>query len=396
MPRSGPAPARREALPHARPRRAARQGPRPLAFPHPIPGQWIRPLRTLADQRSAFCLSSLCCVQARRRRRDRVVLKEPGGPASVLCCDDRHFAQDSQRTQRDILEIADRCRDHIENAGHDSPGDCTQCIQPNPFRTSLTNTWRTCYEINPTTATFDGVHVHDDLLEDFSRSAIDAQVSALGGFARRLAAIDPMRLTDDRTARASGPRGRVSGPVSSSSKQCGRWERSPQLFADTLATSLAGPGPLRLRAARRARASCPLEATASAAPDAGGARQHQGSARHFRQSRAREPARHASLHSRRSPAGLCRSWRPASARRSRRRGDRSLDLDWRPTSSSSRPTSPLATKGSFRLGREQFEQKFPLDEGLHVRRRSPAGDRDARAQGDAGRIPSRRVAGQRR
>ena len=47
----------------------------------------------------------------------------------------------------------------------------------------------------PTTATFDGVHVHDDLLEDFSRPAIDAQVRTLGGFARRLAAIDPARLT---------------------------------------------------------------------------------------------------------------------------------------------------------------------------------------------------------
>ena len=39
------------------------------------------------------------------------------------------------------------------------------------------------YEINPTTATFDGVHVHDDLLEDFGRQAVDAQVRTLGGFA---------------------------------------------------------------------------------------------------------------------------------------------------------------------------------------------------------------------
>jgi uncharacterized protein (DUF885 family) len=52
------------------------------------------------------------------------------------------------------------------------------------------------YEVHPTTATFDGVHVHDDLLEDFGRQAIDAQIRDLGGFARRLAAIDPQRLTD--------------------------------------------------------------------------------------------------------------------------------------------------------------------------------------------------------
>ena len=49
------------------------------------------------------------------------------------------------------------------------------------------------HETHPTNATFDGVHLHDDLLEDFSRAAIDAQVRDLGGFARRLAAIDPTR-----------------------------------------------------------------------------------------------------------------------------------------------------------------------------------------------------------
>jgi len=52
------------------------------------------------------------------------------------------------------------------------------------------------YEVHPTTATFDGVHLHDDLLEDWSRQAIESQIRDLGGFARRLAAIDPARLTD--------------------------------------------------------------------------------------------------------------------------------------------------------------------------------------------------------
>ena len=95
------------------------------------------------------------------------------------------------------------------------------------------------YEINPTTATFDGVHLHDDLLEDFSRSAIDAQVRTLGGFARRLAAIDPARLTDierlERPALESSIRARLF-----ELEDVRTWERSPQLFADTLATSLAG------------------------------------------------------------------------------------------------------------------------------------------------------------
>src|SRR4029453_1310607 len=52
------------------------------------------------------------------------------------------------------------------------------------------------YEIHPTSATFDGVHLHDDLLEDFGRQPVDATIRDLGGFARRLAAIDPARLTD--------------------------------------------------------------------------------------------------------------------------------------------------------------------------------------------------------
>ena len=47
--------------------------------------------------------------------------------------------------------------------------------------------WR--HEVQPTAATFDGVHVHDDLLEVFSRAAIDRQVRDLNGFARRLASM---------------------------------------------------------------------------------------------------------------------------------------------------------------------------------------------------------------
>src|SRR6476620_7549097 len=71
------------------------------------------------------------------------------------------------------------------------------------------------YEIHPTSATFDGVHLHDDLLEDFSRQAVDAHIRDLGGFARRLAAIDPTRLTDterlERPALDASIRARVFG-----------------------------------------------------------------------------------------------------------------------------------------------------------------------------------------
>ena len=45
---------------------------------------------------------------------------------------------------------------------------------------------RYLYETQPTGATLDGVHTHDDLLEDLSRSALELQARALAGFARRL------------------------------------------------------------------------------------------------------------------------------------------------------------------------------------------------------------------
>src|SRR5918992_3369979 len=95
------------------------------------------------------------------------------------------------------------------------------------------------YEVHPTNATFDGVHLHDDLLEDFGRQAIDTQIRDLGGFARRLAAIDPTRLTDlerlERPALEANIRARLF-----ELEEVRTWERNPQHYSDILATSLAG------------------------------------------------------------------------------------------------------------------------------------------------------------
>ncbi len=94
------------------------------------------------------------------------------------------------------------------------------------------------YEAHPTAATFDGVHTHDDLLEDFARGQIERQRRDLGGFARRLAAIraesqaPPQRL--DRAMLESDIRARLL-----EIEQTRNVERNPQLYADTLATSLA-------------------------------------------------------------------------------------------------------------------------------------------------------------
>ena len=95
------------------------------------------------------------------------------------------------------------------------------------------------HEAHPTNATFDGVHLHDDLLEDLSRPAIEQQVRALGGFARRLGSIDAARLTDserlERPAIDASIRARLF-----ELETVRTWERNPQYYGDLLSTSLAG------------------------------------------------------------------------------------------------------------------------------------------------------------
>jgi uncharacterized protein (DUF885 family) len=97
---------------------------------------------------------------------------------------------------------------------------------------------RYLYEIQPTGAALDGVHTLDDLLEDMSRSAIESQARALSGFARRLDEIRPDGLTDVE---------RIEHPVIAANirarifeiEEVRAWERNPQYYADILATSLA-------------------------------------------------------------------------------------------------------------------------------------------------------------
>ncbi len=95
------------------------------------------------------------------------------------------------------------------------------------------------HETHPTNATFDGVHLHDDLLEDLSRAAVDSQIRDLGGFARRLAAIDPARLTEserlERPALDANIRARLL-----ELETVRAWERNPQYYGDLISTSLAG------------------------------------------------------------------------------------------------------------------------------------------------------------
>lgn len=95
------------------------------------------------------------------------------------------------------------------------------------------------YENAPTAASGDGMHAHDDRLDDLSRGAVDTQARELGGFARRLDRIAARSLTAEeqleRRMLADHIRGRLF-----ELEEVRPWERDPRHYADLLSGSLAG------------------------------------------------------------------------------------------------------------------------------------------------------------
>src|SRR5262245_10221131 len=94
-------------------------------------------------------------------------------------------------------------------------------------------------ETHPTSATLDGVHTHDDLLEDLSAHAVEGESHALAGYLRRLDEIAQGSLTAverlEHRMLASHVRGRMY-----ELETVRTWERNPQMYADLLASSMAG------------------------------------------------------------------------------------------------------------------------------------------------------------
>jgi uncharacterized protein (DUF885 family) len=220
------------------------------------------------------------------------------------------------------------------------------------------------YEVHPTNATFDGVHLHDDLLEDFSRQAIDAQIRDLGGLARRLAAIDPARLTDierlERPALEASLRSRLF-----ELEQVRTWERNPQHYADVVATSLAAQSlfdyaPLAERARRVLSKLRQVPRLIQAARDnikdppgiylKVGLESMRGTERFINEDLPRAFGNLGDLH-------LLGDLADASTEAAAAIGGYIEYVE--------RDLAPKA-KGSFRLGRGRFEQKLQLDEGLKL------------------------------
>src|SRR5712691_9847948 len=95
------------------------------------------------------------------------------------------------------------------------------------------------HETHPTHATLDGVHTHDDLLEDLSARATESESHALAGYRRRLDEIDAEGLTTverlEHRMLTSHIRARMF-----ELEDVRTWEKNPQYYADILASSLAG------------------------------------------------------------------------------------------------------------------------------------------------------------
>ncbi|NOT26244.1 MAG: DUF885 domain-containing protein [Acidobacteria bacterium] len=95
------------------------------------------------------------------------------------------------------------------------------------------------HEVLPSQAALDGVHQHDDLLEDLSRSAVDTHLRTLAGFGRRLQQIETAGLRPveqiEHAIVAANIEARMHDLETVRS-----WERSPHLYADAVGASLAG------------------------------------------------------------------------------------------------------------------------------------------------------------
>lgn len=218
------------------------------------------------------------------------------------------------------------------------------------------------HETQPTSATFDGVHAYDDLLDDLTRVALEARASELGGFRRRLDAIGRGGLTPverlEQRMLAQHIRGRIHDL-----EEVRAWELNPQRYADTLATSLAGQvvfdyAPAEERARRvlskLRQTSRLIEAARQNIKDPPGifvkigAKSFEGTLDFIEKDL---PKAFASLDDLHVLGDLADASNEAAAAV---RGY----LDYL------RNDLAPKSRGSFRLGRERFEQKLRFDEGI--------------------------------
>jgi uncharacterized protein (DUF885 family) len=220
------------------------------------------------------------------------------------------------------------------------------------------------HETHPTYATLDGVHAHDDLLEDLSRAAIEAEAHALAGYLRRLDEITPDGLTEierlEHRMLASQVRARMF-----ELEDVRTWEKNPQFYADIVASSLAGqalfthaPAPDRARRVLSKLRQIPrlVQAARDNVKDPPGIfvkvgiETFRGAQKFIDHDLPRAFSSVDDMH-------LLADLADAQTEASHAIGSyvEYLDTDMAPRA-----------RASFRLGRERFEQKVRLEEGLSL------------------------------
>jgi len=95
------------------------------------------------------------------------------------------------------------------------------------------------HETHPTHATLDGVHAHDDLLEDLSQQRIESETHALAGYLRRVDEISGDTLTAVERLEQRMLSSHIKARMFEL-EEVRTWEKNPQYYSDILASSLAG------------------------------------------------------------------------------------------------------------------------------------------------------------
>jgi uncharacterized protein (DUF885 family) len=220
------------------------------------------------------------------------------------------------------------------------------------------------HETHPTYATLDGIHTHDDLLEDVSRHGIDSEAHALSGYLRRLDEINRDALTGVERLEHRMLTAHLQSRMFEL-EAVRTWERNPQFYSDLLATSLAGqtlfthaPAAERARRVLSKLRQTPrfIQAARDNIKDAPGIfvkvgiEAMRGTLKFIDEDLPRAFADVDDLH-------LLGDLADAQAEASQSVGQyiEYLETD----------LSPKA-RGSFRLGRDKFEQKLRLDEGVSL------------------------------
>jgi uncharacterized protein (DUF885 family) len=219
------------------------------------------------------------------------------------------------------------------------------------------------HETHPTYATLDGVHTHDDLLEDLSRHAVDSEAHALAGYLRRLDeikqdALTPTELLEHKMLTANLQARMFELEVVRT------WERNPQYYSDLIASSLAGqtlfshaPAPERARRVLSKLRQTPrlIQAARDNVKEPPGIfvkvgiETMKGALKFIEQELPRAFADVDDLH-------LLGDLADAQTEASHAVGAYIQELE---------NVAPKA-RASFRLGRDKFEQKLRLEEGISI------------------------------